>query len=81
MRAKTFAVQDAPERSSRYKVSLSMHLQDCKKLKVRRHQLDPMKTEINDVASSVKVNPRTGNIESDHQGRPSQSKNERRKRL
>jgi hypothetical protein len=38
------------------------------KLKVRRHQLDPMKKEINDVVSSVEVNPRTGNIESNHQG-------------
>ena len=37
--------------------------------------------KFNGVASSVEMNPRTGNIESDHQGRESQSKNERRKRL
>ena len=49
------------------------------KLRVRRRQLDPMKQKISDVSSGVEVNPRTGNIESDHQGRPSQSKNERRK--
>ena len=57
-----------------------MHPQDCMKLKVRRHQLDSMKKKINDVASDVEANPRTGNIESDHRGRPSQSKKERREK-
>ena len=81
VRAKTSAVEDAPERSSRQKVSLSMHPQVCMKLMARHHRLDPTKKKINDVASIVEVNPRTRNIESDHQGRPSQQKDERRKRL
>jgi len=38
------------------------------KLKETRHQLDRYK-EISGVASSVEEKPRTGNIESDHQGR------------
>ena len=32
--------------------------------------------KISDVVSNVEVNPRTGNVESDHQGRVSLSKNE-----
>ena len=81
MRAETSAVQNEPERLSRHKVSLSMHPRDCIKLKVRRHQLDSMKKKVNDVANGDEVNPRTRNIESDHQGRLSQSKNEKVKIL
>jgi hypothetical protein len=55
-----------------------MHPQDCTELKARRHQLDPMRKKVNDVASGAKVNPRTRNIESDHRGRLGQSrKNEK----
>jgi len=39
------------------------------------------KKRINGIVSIVEVNSRTGNIESDHQGRASISKNERRKML